>query len=65
VLYVHQITPPLLNEWMATWKSKTYWSKLKKRDTPPSSIIARAEVDQSTLDKDRGIPGAWQPIFPG
>jgi hypothetical protein len=32
VLHVHQITSPLLNKWMGTWKSKTYWSKSKKRD---------------------------------
>src|SRR5713101_4968101 len=27
VLHVHQITTPLLNLWMGTWKSRTYWSK--------------------------------------
>jgi integrase/recombinase XerD len=32
VHYVHQITSPLLDKWMATWKAKTYWSKTKRRD---------------------------------
>jgi len=32
VHYVHQITPSLLDRWMATWKTKTYWSKTKRRD---------------------------------
>jgi integrase/recombinase XerD len=30
--YVHQISSGLLDRWMRTWKSKTYWSKSKRRD---------------------------------
>ena len=58
VLYVHQITSPLLNQWMASWKSKTYWSKSKKRDNSIAFFehcIAQKWI-KPTLDKDRGNP---------
>jgi len=58
VLYVHQITSPLLNQWMATWKSKTYWSKSKKRDNTIAFFehcLAQKWI-KATLDKDRGNP---------
>ena len=58
VLYVHQMTSPLLNQWMATWKSKTYWSKSKKRDNTIAFFehcIAQNWI-KATLDKDRGNP---------
>jgi integrase/recombinase XerD len=32
VHYVHQISSALLDQWMRTWKAKTYWSKSKRRD---------------------------------
>ena len=55
VLYVHQVTSPLLNKWMGTWKSKTYWSKSKKRDNTVAFFdhcIAQKWL-KTTLDKDR------------
>ena len=58
VLYVHQITSPLLNKWMGTWKSRTYWSKSKKRDNTIAFFdhcIAQKWI-KATLDKDRGNP---------
>jgi len=58
VLYVHQVTSPLLNKWMGTWKSKTYWSKSKKRDNTIAFFdhsIAQKWI-KATLDKDRGNP---------
>ena len=58
MLYVHQITSPLLNKWMGTWKSKTYWSKSKKRDNTIAFFdhcIAQKWI-RATLDKDRGNP---------
>jgi site-specific recombinase XerD len=58
VLYVHQITAPLLNQWMGTWKSKTYWSKSKKRDSTIAFFdycIAQKWI-KATLEKDRGNP---------
>jgi len=58
VLFVDQITSPLLNQWMATWKSKTYWSKSKKRDNAIAFFdhcIAQKWI-KTTLDKDRGNP---------
>ncbi len=58
VLYVHQIGPPLLNEWMATWKSKTYWSKAKKRDNTVAlfDFCLASKWIQETTAKDRGNP---------
>src|ERR1700687_5983228 len=58
VLYVHQITGPLLNQWMGTWRSKTYWSKSKKRDNAIAFFdfcIAQKWM-RATLDRDRGNP---------
>jgi len=58
VLNVHQITSPLLNKWMGTWKSRTYWSKSKKRDNTIAFFdhcIAQKWI-KATLDKDRGNP---------
>jgi integrase/recombinase XerD len=58
ILYTHQITPELLNQWMATWKTKTYWSKAKRRD----NVVAFFDfaLDQNwikaTVAKDRGNP---------
>jgi integrase/recombinase XerD len=31
ILYVHEITPEFLTDWMGTWKDRTYYSKGKKR----------------------------------
>jgi integrase len=31
IIYVHQITPEFLTDWMSTWKDKTFYSKGKKR----------------------------------
>jgi integrase/recombinase XerD len=58
VRYVHQINSPLLNQWMATWKSRTYWSKSKKRDNAIAFFdhcVAQKWI-KTTLDKDRGNP---------
>jgi integrase/recombinase XerD len=58
VRYVHQINSPLLNQWMATWKSRTYWSKSKKRDNSIAFFdhcVAQKWI-KTTLDKDRGNP---------
>ena len=58
VRYVHQISSPLLNQWMATWKSRTYWSKSKKRDNAIAFFdhcVAQKWI-KTTLDKDRGNP---------
>jgi integrase/recombinase XerD len=58
VLYVRQINSPLLNQWMATWKSRTYWSKAKKRDNTIAFFdhcVAQKWI-KTTLNKDRGNP---------
>jgi integrase/recombinase XerD len=58
VRYVHQINSPLLNQWMATWKSRTYWSKSKKRDNAIAFFdhCVGQKWIKTTLDKDRGNP---------
>jgi integrase/recombinase XerD len=58
VLFVHQISSPLLNKWMGTWKARTYWSKSKKRDNTIAFFdhcIAQKWM-KATLDRDRGNP---------
>lgn len=57
-LYVHQITPEILNAWMGTWKTKTYWSKSKKRDNTIAFFdycIAQNWI-KAMPAKDRGNP---------
>jgi hypothetical protein len=48
VIYVHQVTPELLNQWMATWQAKTYWSKAKRRDNAIAffDVALEQELDQ-------------------
>ncbi|MGC2767150.1 MAG: hypothetical protein WB607_16700, partial [Candidatus Acidiferrum sp.] len=31
IVYVHEITPEFLTDWMGTWKDRTHYSKGKKR----------------------------------
>ena len=68
VLYVHQITSPLLNKWMGTWKSKTYWSKSKKRDNTIAFFdhcIAQKWI-RATLDKVAATrPEGWRKLSEG
>jgi integrase/recombinase XerD len=48
----------MLNKWMGTWKSRTYWSKSKKRDNTIAFFdhcIAQKWIT-ATLDKSRGNP---------
>jgi integrase/recombinase XerD len=58
VLCAHQITGPLLNQWMGTWHSRTFWSKSKKRDNVIAFFdfcIAQKWM-RGTSGKDRGNP---------
>ena len=58
VLFMHQITPPLLNQWMATWNAKTYWSKSKKRDNTVAffDFCLGSKWIRETNAKDKGNP---------
>jgi hypothetical protein len=55
---MHQITPPLLNQWMATWNAKTYWSKSKKRDNTVAffDFCLGSKWIRETSAKDKGNP---------
>jgi hypothetical protein len=59
VHYVHQITPLLLDKWMATWKTKTYWSKAKRRDNCIAFFehcIDKKWIAYDPAAKDKGNP---------
>lgn len=59
VHYVHQITSLLLDKWMATWKTKTYWSKTKRRDNCIAFFehcIDKKWIAYDAMAKDKGNP---------
>ncbi|HUO17757.1 MAG TPA: site-specific integrase [Verrucomicrobiae bacterium] len=59
VHYVHQISSALLDQWMRTWKAKTYWSKTKRRDNLVSFFeycIDKKWMAYNAAAKDKGNP---------
>jgi integrase/recombinase XerD len=59
VHYVHQITSALLDQWMKTWRAKTYWSKTKRRDNCIAFFeycIDKKWTPYNAAAKDKGNP---------
>jgi hypothetical protein len=38
IVYVHEITPEFLTDWMGTWKDRTHYSKGKKRKNVSAAL---------------------------
>lgn len=59
VHYAHQITSALLDQWMKSWRAKTFWSKTKRRDNLVSFFeycIDKKWIAYDAAAKDKGNP---------
>jgi integrase/recombinase XerD len=59
VHYVHEVTSALLDQWMRSWKAKTYWTKIKRRDNLVSFFeycINKKWIAYNAGAKDKGNP---------